>query len=87
MPTGSSLAAATDEPDDRHGWVSGEQPDELRADVAGRADDGDPDRRRGRPGRRSAAAAVSRPALTGASGRSPGAVSSGRSGWIAVMDA
>jgi hypothetical protein len=38
------VAVATLEPDDLDGGMATEQPDQLGADVAGRADDPDPDR-------------------------------------------
>ena len=80
------ISATAHETHDRHGGMAIEQPDELRADVAGRPDDRDPDRPVGsrpaiRLGRRLEARAHgrTRPLTVGRLDR--------RSGWIAVMDA
>ena len=91
-PDGFVVAAAADETDDLDGGVAVEEPDELRTDVAGGADDGDPDATPGcgfghgsrpaiRLGRR----------LEAPAHRRVRPLSGGRhlrkSGWIAVMDA
>ena len=83
-PIGSSSRSRPGEPDDLDVRVAGEQPDQLGADVAGRADDPDPDparptvvgdapaRTRRSPDERSVSTAAgdSSPALTGAWRRS-----------------
>ena len=76
LPIALVVAAASDEPDELDRRVPGEEADQLGPDVAGGTDDRDPDRGGG-SGRRSAAVAASRLALTGAFGRSRSAVSCG----------
>ena len=85
-PIGSSSRPRPTRPTIRDGGMAIEQTDELRADVAGGADDGDPDRGRFvRPAIR-----LGRRLETRAHGRTVPLAAAGlgrRSGWIAVMDA